>query len=95
MVPAGAENKVLHASFKIGDSTVMASDGRCKGDAKFQGITLNLTLNSTAEADKYFSALSAGGSVHMPLGKTFFSPRFGMLADKFGVSWMIYVFQKP
>jgi PhnB protein len=94
MLPPGAEKKVLHASLKIGDSTVMASDGHCKGEAKFQGITLNLTLNTVEEADRYFAALSQGGAVQMPLSKTFFSPSFGMLADKFGVNWMIYVFQK-
>jgi PhnB protein len=90
----GTENKVMHSSFRVGDTTVMASDGHCKGEPKFQGVTLNLTLNSVAEADRIFNALADGGKVNMPLDKTFFSPRFGMLTDRFGLGWMIYVLQK-
>jgi PhnB protein len=91
MVAPGSENKICHASFRIGDSTVMASDGGCHGKATFQGFTLNLSVASEAEADRAFAALASGGQVQMPLGKTFFSPRFGMVQDKFGVSWMIYL----
>ena len=91
MVPPGSENKVCHAAFRIGESTVMASDGGCRGKSDFQGITLNLSVASEAEADRAFAALAEGGKVEMPLMKTFFSPRFGMLADRFGVSWMIYL----
>jgi PhnB protein len=91
MIPPGGENKVLHASFRIGDTVLNASDGHCQGKGEFQGITLSLTVKSEAEADRYFAALADGGEVRMPLAKTFFSPRFGMLADRFGVSWMIYV----
>jgi PhnB protein len=91
MVPPGAENKVMHASLRIGDATVMASDGRCLGQPSFQGFALSLTASNEAEADRLFAALAPGGQVQMPMGKTFFSPRFGMLADRFGVSWMIIV----
>jgi PhnB protein len=90
-VPPGAENKVMHSSFRIGDSTVMASDGRCTGQPSFQGFSLSITVSSEAEADQLFNAIADGGQVQMPLNKTFFSPRFGMVADRFGVSWMIVV----
>jgi PhnB protein len=91
MVPPGSENKVMHACVKIGDSAVMLSDGNCKGQPAFQGFSLSLTVANAAEADRAFAALGDGGQVQMPLNKTFFSPRFGMVADKFGVSWMVYV----
>ena len=85
------DEKVMHASIRVGDSTILASDGNCSGQMKPQGFALSLTAKDPAEAEKAFSALSEGGQVQMPLGKTFFSPAFGMLADKFGVSWMVYV----
>jgi PhnB protein len=85
----GTENKVMHASLRIGESTVMMSDGRCAGKTAFQGINLSLTVPSEAEATGFFKALSEGGQVEMPLEKTFFSPAFGMVKDKFGVLWMI------
>jgi PhnB protein len=91
MVPPGAENKVMHACLKIGDSQVMASDGQCSGAASFQGFSLSLTAKNEAEAKRLFGALSEGGQVRMPLGKTFFSPSFGVLADRFGVGWMVIV----
>ena len=91
MVPPGAEDKVMHASFRIGETTVLASDGRCGGPASFQGFSLSLTVPNEAEAERLFGALGDGGQVQMPLTKTFFSPRFGMVADRFGVSWMVYV----
>ena len=91
MVPPGAEDKVMHASFRIGDSTVMASDGRCSGAASFQGFSLSITAPDETEAERLFAALADGGKVQMPLTKTFFSSRFGMVADRFGVSWIIYV----
>jgi len=91
MVPPGSEDKVMHASFRIGDTTVMASDGRCLGKPNFQGFSLSLTVADEAEADRVFASLADGGQVQMPLTKTFFSSRFGMVADRFGVSWMIYV----
>ena len=91
MVPPGSENKVMHSCLRIGDSRVMASDGRCQGKPNFQGFSLSLTVPSAAEADRVFAALGNGGQVQVPLTKTFFSPRFGMLADRFGVSWMVLV----
>jgi PhnB protein len=91
MVPPGGENKVMHAQFQVGDTTVMASDGRCGGKPKFDGFALSLTFPTTAEADRAFAALAEGGQVQMPLTETFFSPRFGMVADRFGVSWMVLV----
>ena len=91
MVPPGAEDKVMHASFRIGETTVLASDGRCGGPASFQGFSLSLTVPNEAEAERLFGALGNGGQVQMPLTKTFFSPRFGMVADRFGVSWMVLV----
>jgi PhnB protein len=94
MVPPGAENKVMHSSFRIGDSTIMASDCHCAGQPNFQGFSLSLTVPNEAAADRAFAALADGGKIQMPLGKTFFSPRFGVVADRFGVSWMIYVAPK-
>ena len=91
MVPSGAEDKVMHTSFRIGDTRVMASDGRCQGRPSFQGFALSLTASEEAGAERLFNALAEGGQVQMPLAKTFFSPRFGMVADRFGVSWMIVV----
>jgi PhnB protein len=91
MCQPGAENKVMHASFRIGETTLMASDGRSTGHPKFEGISLSLLPSSDAEAEKLFTALGDGGQVQMPLTKTFFSSRFGMVADRFGVSWMIVV----
>jgi PhnB protein len=91
MVAPGTEDKVMHASLSIGDSTIMASDGRCQGQPSFQGFSLSLTLPDETRAERLFATLADGGQVQMPLAKTFFSPRFGMVADRFGVSWMIYV----
>src|SRR5207249_2592397 len=87
----GSGNKVMHASFRIGETTLMASDGRCGGHPSFQGFALSLSASTEAEADRLFGALANDGQVQMPLAKTFFSPRFGMVADRFGVSWMIIV----
>jgi PhnB protein len=91
MIPPGSEHKVMHASLRIGDSTVMASDGMCSGKPGFQGVSLSLSVPSEAEADQRFNALADGGTVTMPLAKTFWSPRFGMVRDRFGVSWMVIV----
>jgi PhnB protein len=91
MNPPGSGEKVMHASMRIGDATVMASDGRCLGQPTFQGFALSLTVPNEAEAERVFGVLGEDGQIQMPLTKTFFSPRFGMLADRFGVSWMILV----
>ena len=87
----GTENKVMHAAFKIGDSIVMASDGYCAGATNFKGFSLSLQVKTAAEAEKSFKALAEGGQVAMPLTKTFWSPSFGMLVDRFGISWMVNV----
>jgi PhnB protein len=89
MVPPGSEDKIMHSAMRIGETEVMASDGRCMGKPTFQGVSLSLSASSEAEADRLFNALAEGGQVQMPIGKTFFSPRFGMVADRFGVSWMV------
>lgn len=91
MVPSGFDNKIMHASFRIGETLLMASDGCETSKVNFDGFSLSLALSSEAEADKAFNALAEGGQVRMPLGKTFWSPRFGMLQDKFGIGWMINV----
>jgi PhnB protein len=83
--------KIMHASFRIGETTLLASDGHCEGKAKFEGFSLSLTVADVAEAEKAFAALADGGQVRMPLNKTFFSPKFGMVSDRFGVNWMVYV----
>ena len=90
MLPPGFEDKIMHASFEIGETTVMASDG-CEQGNKFGGFSLSLAVHSEAEAERAFTALSEGGEVQMPLTKTFWSPRFGMLTDRFGVGWMVNV----
>ena len=91
MVAPGTGDKVMHASVRIGETTVLASDGECHGAPSFQGFALSLTVPTEAEAERLFGALGDGGQVQMPLTKTFFSPRFGMVVDRFGVSWMVYV----
>lgn len=90
MLPAGFENKVMHASFRVAGNVIMASDG-CEVGTQFKGFSLSISVATEAEADRYFAALSDGGQVQMPLTKTFWSPRFGMLTDRFGIAWMINV----
>jgi PhnB protein len=84
-------DKVMHSSLRIGDTTISLSDGHCQAKPSFSGVSLTLSVSSDAEADRYFAALSDGGKVGMPLGKTFFSSRFGMVTDQFGVLWMVIV----
>ena len=91
MLAPGYENKVMHTSFRIGQTTVMASDGCGTDKTTFQGFSLSLAVPTEAEADRAFAALAEGGKVEMPLSKTFWSPRFGMLQDRFGVGWMVNV----
>ncbi len=90
MLAPGYENKVMHASFRVGPAVVMASDG-CGEACDFGGFALSLSLENAAACEKAFAALTAGGEVKMPLGETFWSPCFGMVQDKFGVLWMITV----
>ena len=89
MIAPGSEDKIMHSCIRIGETEVMASDGRCTGKPAFQGVSLSLEVPSEAEADRLFNVLGEGGQVQMPIGKTFFSPKFGIVADRFGVSWMI------
>ena len=91
MVPPGSDNKIMHAEMHVGDTLVMISDGMVSGKPSFKGISLALDPPDVQTLDKQFAALSEGGKVTMPLGKTFWSPRFGMLTDKFGVNWMVGV----
>lgn len=90
-LPPGSERKVMHAAFRVGETTVMASDGMCAGKPDFQGFALSLDARDKAEAERLFAALGDGGQVQMPLGATFFSPAFGMVTDRFGVTWMVIV----
>lgn len=90
MLAPGFENKVMHASFRVGGNVLMASDG-CEESSGFDGFSLSLTLPTETEAKKAFTALSEGGEIGMPLGKTFWSPCFGMVKDKFGLGWMVTV----
>ena len=89
--PGAAPDKVMHASFRIGGTCLMASDGRCEGKTSFQGFALSLSVATETDAEKRFAALAKGGQVQMPLAKTFFSLRFGMVTDRFGVTWMVIV----
>lgn len=89
MCPPGSDDKIMHSSFSIGETVVMASDGRASGQPEFKGVSLSLSAANEAEAKRLFAALGDGGQVQMPMGKTFFSPAFGMVADRFGVSWMV------
>lgn len=94
-IKPGTENKVMHSTLKIGDGTVMLSDGDCQATGqKFEGFSLSLDARDEAQAERLFNALADGGKVCMPLAKTFFSPRFGMVMDRFGVSWMVIVPQQ-
>jgi len=88
MLPPGSDNKVMHACLRVGETTLMASDG-CTGRSGFQGFALSLPVPNESEADRLFAALAEGGQVQQPLTRTFFSPRFGMVADRFGVSWLV------
>ena len=90
MVPPGGADRVMHARLDIGGNTLLLSDGSGQ-EHQFEGFALSITAADAAEAELKFNALAEGGQVRMPLGKTFFSPAFGMLADRFGVSWMVYV----
>ena len=93
-IPPDSENKIMHASLRVGDTTILASDGGCNGDQKFEGFSLSLTVPDADAAERVFAGLANGGRVAMPLTKTFFSPSFGMVEDRFGVTWMVYVAQQ-
>lgn len=89
MLPPGSDDKIMHAAIHVGESVLMLSDGMCGGQASFKGFSLTLSARDEAEAKRLYDALADGGQAQMPLGKTFFSPAFGMVADRFGVSWMV------
>ena len=91
MVPAGSDDKIMHATFRIGDSILMASDGRCQGEPNFEGMALTITLTDASRAEVIFAALADGGEIQMPMTQTFFAQSFGMVADRFGLSWMVLV----
>lgn len=91
MCPPGSENKVMHSNIRIGETVFMASDGMCQGQPKFSGFSLSINVPDAAKAEQVFNALGEGGQVQMPLTECFFSPSFGMVADRFGVSWMVIV----
>lgn len=90
MLPAGFENKVMHADFSVGSTMILASDG-CSESAAHSGYSLALIVATEADADKYFNALAEEGEVRMLLTKTFWSPRYGQVTDRFGVAWMVMV----
>ena len=91
MCGPNSDDKVMHSAFRIGDTLIMASDGMAGGKPEFKGFSLSVNAADAAEADRMFAALGKGGRVTMPLSKTFFSPRFGMVTDKFGVGWMVII----
>lgn len=88
-LPPNWSKKIMHSSFKVGDTLVMASDGMSAEPVSFSGVSLSITADDASQAKRLFDALSQGGNVFMPLGKTFWSPCFGMTSDKFGVNWMV------
>lgn len=90
-LPPGSDNKVMHATLRLGESIVMVSDGHCLGQPDVQGFSLAISVDDVPTADRLFNALAEGGQVQMPLAKTFWSPRFGMVTDRFGVAWMVSV----
>ena len=94
-MPECFDEKVMHASVRVGATTFMASDGRCDGPPAFEGFSLSITVPSESEAERVFNALAKDGTVVMPLEKTSWAPKFGMLEDRFGVSWMVSVEHKP
>lgn len=94
-MPECFHNKIMHANFRIGGTTLMASDGMCDGPANFEGFSLSIAVPDEAAAERVFTALAQGGLVTMALEKTFWATKFGMLQDRFGVGWMVTVEHKP
>lgn len=90
-LPAGTQNKIQHASIRVGSSTISLSDGHCSGTPAFKGFAITLVMHDVGEVERAFKALSVGGQPVQPLIATFFSPSFGMVVDKFGVMWMLFV----
>jgi len=94
-LPDCFDDKIMHATVRIGEATLMASDGRCEGKQDFEGFALSITVPNEAEAERVFAALGEGGLITMPLEKTFWTAKFGMLQDRFGVTWMVSIEHKP
>ena len=90
MLAPGFEDKIMHATFTIAGNTLMASDSS-EENTNFNGFKLSLTLPTQAETERVFNLLAEGGCIEMPLAKTFWSPSFGMLTDRFGLGWMVSV----
>ena len=90
-VPPGFDNKIMHANLRVGNVQLMVSDGNSNAPAQFKGFSLSLEVSDATQAQRFFAALGQGGKVTMPIGKTFFSPCFGMVEDQFGVGWMVFM----
>jgi PhnB protein len=93
-MPPGSEDRIMHAELRIGEATLMLSDGHCAGAARFAGFGVSLPARDAAQAQRYFNGLAVGGEARMPIGPTFWSPAFGMVQDRLGVLWMIGVAQE-
>jgi PhnB protein len=93
-LPDCFDDKIMHASVRIGKTTLMVSDGQCEGDQNFDGFSLSITVPDAVQAEKIFAALAENGVIVAPLEQTFWAPKFGMLQDRFGVSWMVSVEHK-
>jgi PhnB protein len=94
-LPECFATKVMHASLRIGETVIMASDGRCEGQQNYEGFSMSINVPDDTEAERVFGALGEGGLVTMPLAKTFWASKFGMVQDKFGIGWMVSVMHKP
>lgn len=94
-LPECFQDKIMHATLRVGDTILMASDGMCEGEPNFEGFSLSISVIDEAEAERVFAALSEGGLVTKTLEKTFWAEKFGMLQDRFGVGWMVVVLPKP
>lgn len=88
-MPPGCEDKVLHCSFRIGATELMASDGFCAGKPVFEGFALSLVLKDKDTVERTFARLAEGGEVRVPVDKTFFSPAFGLVVDRYGILWNV------
>ena len=93
--PPGDRDKVMHAALRIGETTVLASDGQNRGTTRFEGFGLALSASTDAEAERLFAGLAEGGQVQMPLAPAPFASRYGLVADRFGVPWMIVCQTQP
>ena len=93
----GLEEKIFHATFRIGSTVIMASDCGCEHsstEAKFEGFSFALRVETQEKAERFFAALSEGGRIQMPLQETFFATRYGIVIDRFGISWKVMVESK-